>query len=115
MLLFLKRYGNTPAASSVYFKVVNPDSLNAGLVHFDRHFNPDLATDSLYFKSLHGFMSCVEKNASRDLSEAEQEKVCAKEFTQLRLRSFDTQLMYHNVNRKHFQKELALFKHESPY
>lgn len=112
---FLKVFQDAPSAAPLYFKKVNSESANANPIHFDRHFNPDLATDSNYFKSLNAFLSCVEKNAEKDLSEAQQEKVCATEYKNLRLRAFDNQLFYHHVNKKFFQNELAIFKHESPY
>lgn len=71
-------------------------------MRFDRHFNQDLASDSHYFKSLNAVMTCVDKNAAQDLTEAQMERVCAKEFKSLRMRAFENQLLYHNVNKKFF-------------
>ncbi len=49
------------------------------------------------------FLKCVEKNVEREgLTETQMEKVCAKEFKQLRMRGFDNELMYHNVNKRFF-------------
>ena len=58
----------SPQGLPFTLKQVNPDSKDANLLHFDRHFNPDLAIESNYFKSLNAFFTCVEKNASRDLT-----------------------------------------------
>ena len=115
MYQLMSQLKGKPNASPLYFQVRNPDAQNAPLMRFDRHFNQDLASDSLYFKSLNAFMSCVERNSSAELTDAQMEKVCATEYKNLRLRAFDTQLMYHNVNKQHFVNELAMFKHESPY
>jgi hypothetical protein len=112
---FMNVFKDSQASSPYYFKEKNIDSKDANLLHFDRHFNQDLAIDSVYFKTLNAFMSCVEKNAGLELTVPQQEKICAHEYKNLRLRGFDSQLMYHNVNKKFFQNELALFKHESPY
>jgi hypothetical protein len=38
------------------------------IITFLRHFNKEIAVDSNYFKSLKSLMTCVEKNAQRDLS-----------------------------------------------
>lgn len=38
---------------------------------FAKYFNPDLATDSDYFKSLEKAFDCVNKHAGRELSERE--------------------------------------------
>ena len=108
--IFLQKLRNLPAGVPIYLKHVNPEAKDAGLVHFERHFNPQLADDSYYFRSLKEFMSCVEKNAGT----SEPERVCAKEFKKLRMQAFDNQLFYHNVNKRMFTTELALFKHETP-
>lgn len=104
---------NTPLGAKLMLTTVNPEAKEAGILRFDRHFNPELGTESAYFKSLQKFMDCVERNIERDLTAAQQEQVCANEYKQLRLKAFDGQLYYHNVNKKYFQKELALFNHES--
>ena len=112
---FMNALKQSPSGSPIYFKTVNKASEDAGILKFDKHFNPDLASDSTYFKSLNALMQCVERNLEKELTEAQQERVCANEYKQLRLRAFDNQLMYHNVNKRFFQNELSLFKHESPY
>ena len=106
---------DSPQASPFYFQKVNPEAADAGILRFDKYFNPELADDSKYFNNMSTFLKCVEKNADRVQSEAEMERVCAKEFRNLRLRGFDNELMYHNVNRRFFADELALKRHESPY
>ena len=109
----LRQLLNTPYGATIVMKTANPEAQDAGILRFDRHFNPELGTESAYFASLKGLLDCVERNIERDLTAAQQEQVCAKEYKQLRLRAFNTQLMYHNVNKKYFQKELSLFKHEA--
>lgn len=109
----LRLLGNSQLVAPLILKTANPESKDAGILHFDRHFNPELGTESAYFKSLQNFMNCVERNIERDLTAAQQEQVCANEYKQLRLKTFDGQLLYHNVNKKFFQKELSLFRHET--
>ena len=111
--LFRQSYMQSPGGAHAYFKEVNPHA--EGAIRFDKHFNPALAEDSHYFHTLHAFLGCVERHASQGLSEAQQEKVCAKEYKALRLQALDTKLMYHNVNRRHFANELALFNNESAF
>ena len=38
-------------------------------IAFNRNFNPDLKYDSEYHSNLNGFIKCVEKNSSKDLTE----------------------------------------------
>jgi hypothetical protein len=82
----------------------------AGNVDFGTHFNPRLAQQSAYFKSLAAVMKCAERNAN-----SEDPAVCAKEFKQLRLSAFKEELLYHNVNKRHFMNEIMSKKNESPY
>jgi hypothetical protein len=112
---FMKIFKDSPQGAPYTLTHANPDAKDASIMRFDRHFNPDLARDSYYFKSLNEFMSCVEKHSGKELTDAQMDSVCATEFKKLRLRAFENQLMYHNVNKKFFMKELALFKNESPY
>lgn len=65
-----------------------------GPLAFTKYFNKELAHDTGYFKSLEKFMNCVEKNAQRNLTEREQDLVCAKEYKELRLQAFEHQLLY---------------------
>ena len=110
----LSRLLNSPVGSPFYFKQVNKDAQNESILRFDRHFNPELATDSKYFSNMSAFLKCVEKNVET-ATEENMHNLCAKEFKQLRMRGFDNELMYHNVNKRFFQNELAYFKNESPY
>ena len=52
------------------------------------YVNPELAITSDYFGALNKMMKCVEANASVT-DPAMQEKVCAKEFKNLRLQAFE--------------------------
>ncbi len=60
-------------------------------------------------------MSCVERNAEKELSKKDMENVCAKEYKEMRLQAMNNTVFYHYVNKKHFMNELSLYKHESPY
>lgn len=82
----------------------------AGNLDFGTHFNPRLAQQSAYFKSLDAVMKCAERNAL-----SEDPAVCHKEFKQLRLSAFKEDLLYHNVNKRHFMNELMSKRNESPY
>ena len=57
----------------------------------------------------------MEKNVERVQSDADMERVCSKEFRNLRLRGFDNELMYHNVNKRFFVDELSIKHNEAPY
>lgn len=85
-------------------------------IAFGKHFNPDLSIDSDYFKSLNKLMTCVERNSgSSELSESDMNRVCAKEYKDLRLQAMNNKVFYHYVNKKFFMNELSLYNHESPY
>ncbi|CDW72999.1 UNKNOWN [Stylonychia lemnae] len=90
----------------------NPDLPN---FNFGKHFNPRLADESEYFQRLNKLMSCVQKNVDKELTPAQQDKVCEKEFKQLRLAAFSRDTLYHNVNKRLFQNELSVIRNESPY
>ena len=54
-------------------------------------------------------MQCVERNA--DVTDpAAQERVCAKEYKNLRLAAFNNKLLYSEVNRRWFMRELEYMK-----
>ena len=94
----MQRLLDSPAGSSLYFKKKNDDE--GGPLSFERHFNSSLASDSHYFKNLDKLLKCVEKHA--DVSIDRPDKVCYKEYKQLRLDALNNQLMYHNVNKRFF-------------
>jgi len=71
-------------------------------ISFDRNFNPDMKRDSEYFNKLDKFLGCVERNAPKGLSEGDQNRVCGKEFKNLRSAAFDNELLYHNMNKRFF-------------
>ena len=70
-MIFMNIFKDSPSGTPYFLKQTNPESKDAGLMHFDRHFNQDLAADSVYFKTLNAFMSCVEKNAGLELTDAQ--------------------------------------------
>jgi hypothetical protein len=49
-------------------KKASPGDENLPKIAFEKHFNKEIAVDSNYFKSLKSLMTCVEKNAQRDLT-----------------------------------------------
>ena len=73
----------------------------SGVMNFGTHFYPTLANSSEYFGALKGMMDCVEDNKGVT-DPAEQGKVCAKEFKNLRLAAFNEELRYHMINKKCF-------------
>lgn len=52
---------------------------------FERHFNPDLTIESTYFKALNDTINCVKRNADKELSAEDEERVCSREYKRLRL------------------------------
>lgn len=78
VLNFFETIKNSPQGNSLYLKAQNPQPDGLNPVSFERHFNPDLANTSDYFKALKNMTDCVEKNATKDLSEKQMDKVCAK-------------------------------------
>ena len=52
-------------------------------------------------------MACVNKHKDVQLSEEEMEKVCRKEFVNLRRSGIDGQLLFHNINRPIFAELIA--------
>lgn len=75
-------------------------------MEFGTHFFPTLAHSSLYFKSVKGMLDCVDANITVT-DPAVQKKVCAKEFKAMRLAAFNDELLYHNINKSHFQHQLS--------
>ena len=110
MVNFMRQFKESASSAPYTLQEKNLESTST----YEKNFSADLATQSDYFNDLNKFLSCVDKNASRDLSESQQEKICSKQFKALRLHCFDNQLMYHNVNKKYFGYELAVHNHEAP-
>ena len=108
---FMRQLKESPSGAPYILKQNNPEASST----FEKNFNTDLADGSDYFKKLETFLNCVDRNAGKELSAVEQDRVCAKEYKALRLTTFDNKLMYHHVNKKYFQNELSLQRHESPY
>ncbi len=101
------KYLDHPSATPYYLQAKGESTSNT---EFATHFNPRLASHSVYFKALEAVMSCAERHA-----QSEDPQVCAKEFKQLRLAAFRDELLYHNVNRRHFMNEIMSKRNESPY
>ena len=103
-------YGDRVGATPFYLMAKGPA---ASQLDFSTHFNPKLAQHSSYFGALDSLLKCVEKNAGTPADK--QDTVCAKEFKNLRLQAFKDELLYHNVNKRFFMKELAFKAGESPF
>ena len=89
-----------------------PDSSS---ISFERHFNPQLARDSEYFKALHGLISCVENNLTTTDSSSSSEAPCRTEMRALRLAVFNNELLYHNVNKRFYMSLLQYKRGEAPF
>ena len=101
------KYLDHPSATPYYLTAKGEQTSNLA---FETHFNPRLAQHSTYFKALEAMMSCAERNAT-----SENPAVCQKEFKQLRMAAFKDELLYHQVNRRHFMNEIMSKRNESPY
>ena len=93
---------NMPAGTPFYLQVTGDET---GVMELGRYANPELALSSDYFRSLNSMMQCVEKNL-HVTDAAAQERVCANEFKNLRLAAFQNKLLYSEVNKKHFMREI---------
>ena len=91
------KIGGTP------FYLLAKGDKTAGPMALGAHVNPRLSLHSDYFKELDTVMKCVEKASGQ----ADENQRCQKEFKQLRLAAFNEKLLYHQVNKRHFMKELA--------
>lgn len=105
-----ERYSDRPGATGFYLMAKGP---SMSQLDFATHFNPKLAQHSSYFGALDNLFKCVEAHGGA--SADKQETVCAKEYKNLRLQAFKDELLYHNVNKRFFMKELAFKAGESPY
>ena len=98
-----QKLGNTPMGTPYFLRAKGQDS---GVMEMGTYVNPDLAVQSEYFKSLDSMMNCVQKNA-HVTDPAAQEKVCAKEYKNMRLAALNHKLLYSEVNRRWFMRELT--------
>ena len=97
-----------------YNAYTNPND-GSSPVSFERHFNPMLKRDSAYFASLAKMTKCVDKNLDKNLSEAEQNTVCASEMKDLRMKAFKHELLYHQVNKRFYMDLINVKKGEAPF
>ena len=105
---FAEQYGDMAGGTTYYLGAKGAD---AGVMNFGTHFNPKLAHHSPYFNALERMMECVERNVAAENADA----VCAKEWKAVRLAAMQDQLLYHQINQRHFMGELAFKRNESPY
>ena len=106
--LIYRNYKASPGATAVAMRVIGSEpeaEETAGVMQMARYVNPDLANGSDYFRNLDSMMKCVEKNA-HVTDPAQQAQVCGKEFKNLRLSALNNKLLYSEVNRQWFIKEI---------
>ena len=97
-----------------YFGMTSPKE-DSSAIAFERNFNPMLKRDSDYFKAVGNVISCVEKNASKNLSEEQQDSVCKTQIKEMRLAAFNNELLFHNVNKRLYMDLLMNARGEAPY
>ena len=85
------------------------------IISIEYNFNPDLAKESNYFGKLDAFVRCVEKNAGSVESEEEANKVCRREWNEVRMSALNKDLLYHNVNRRFYLDQLTYKRGEAPF
>uniref|UniRef100_A0A7S3I7G4 Uncharacterized protein n=1 Tax=Favella ehrenbergii TaxID=182087 RepID=A0A7S3I7G4_9SPIT len=104
-----ERLRNSPVGVPFYLQVTGGEpgeSTSAmNVMQMGHYVNPELALNTDYFRSLDRMMQCVEKNAHVS-DPAQQERVCASEFRNLRLAAFNNKLLYSEVNKRFFIREL---------
>ena len=79
------RFLKTSDGLPIFLKRTVEESKELPNFSFERHFNPDLTIESVYFQRLKDTINCVKRNAERELSAEEEETVCAREYKRLRL------------------------------
>ena len=88
---------------------VDEPTTAANVMQMSHYANPDLAMHSSYFGALDKMMKCVDRNVG-ETDPAVQEKVCAAEYRALRVAALNRELMYSQVNRRWFMRELEWSK-----
>ena len=106
-------HANKPAAVPFFLQATGGElgeATNAtNVMQMGHYVNPDLALNTDYFRSLDNMMQCVERNASLT-DAAAQQRACQKEWSNLRLAAFNNKLMYSEVNKRFFIRELQYKK-----
>ena len=109
MRILNQRHLNKPGAVPIYLQVTGGElgeALNAtNVMQMGQYVNPELALNTDYFRSLDSMMQCVERNAALT-DVAAQQKACQKEWSDLRLAAFKNKLLYSQVNKRFFMREL---------
>ena len=109
MRIMNERHLMKPAAVPFYLRVTGGELGEAtsatNVMTMGHYVNPELANNTDYFRSLDSMMQCVERNAGLT-DVAQQQRACQKEFSNLRLAAFNNKLMYSEVNKRFFMREL---------
>ena len=108
----------TPGATQYHLRVnaaeLDQPVSGESVMKMGQYFNPELTQASDYFKSLDAMMKCVENNV-QVTDPAEQNRVCAKEYKDLRVAAFQNKLFYSEVNKRWFMRELQYNKNFSNF
>ena len=99
-----KAIGHLPIGTPYFLRA--KDSETGPVMQMSTYVNKDLTVQSEYFRSLDQMMNCVQKNA-HVTDPTVQEKVCANEYKNLRMAALDQKLLYSEVNRRWFSRELT--------
>ena len=87
------------------------------VMRLGHYVNPELTQTSDYYRKLDAMMQCVQRHASlaKPGLEDQQDKVCAKEYKNLRLSAFKNEVIYNQVNSVPFGRANQESQHFSPY
>ena len=102
MRMMNERMRDKPTGTSYFLQVTDS---SAGAMEMGKYVNQELSQNSDYFNSLNKMMQCVEKNVHLT-DPVQQERVCATEFKNLRLMAYKNKLLYSEVNKRFFMREL---------
>ena len=105
------QHADAQGATSYYLQAKGEATGKA--LDFQAQFNPRLPLHSSYFKKLDAVMSCVEAHVASGAKD--DARVCHQEMKDLRLSAFKDELLYQQVNKRHFMNELMSKNNQSPW
>lgn len=71
--------------------------------------------DSEYFKALGKVIKCVESNAAYKLTEEFKDQACKDEIREMRLKAFNGELLYHQINKRFYMSILQRKRGEAAF
>ena len=99
-----------------YYYLIRDASLARTSISLENHMNPTLKHESEFIGAADRLVRCVEKHpeyASKSVQA--QNRVCAKEYKEMRDKAFKNELLYHNMNKRFFMDLLTFKRHEAPF